>query len=52
MHYLAYRMGSERVEDPYNVLVKKLKKKEIPKINILKIGEIFEESRILLARVL
>jgi len=50
MHYLAYRMGPERVEDPYFAMVKKVKKEKNSNIQILKIGEIYEEKKELLIR--
>ncbi|NGX34292.1 MAG: hypothetical protein K1060chlam1_00643 [Candidatus Anoxychlamydiales bacterium] len=45
MHYLTFRMGPERVEDPYFAMVERLKKEKQSNITILKIGEIFEERR-------
>ncbi len=45
MHYLTFRMGPERIEDPYFALEKKLKEEKNSNIQILKIGEIFQETK-------
>ena len=45
MHYLAFRMGSERIEDPYNDLIDALEINDFEmKISILKIGQIFSKN--------
>lgn len=51
MHYLTFRMGSERIEDPYNDLLDELKFYPYSNISILKIGEIFSKTRKVFAKV-
>jgi len=45
MHYGAYRMGPEQVEDPKNELQKRLLEIPNPQVHIMKIGQIFESTR-------